>query len=97
MLFVFVIGILLGGAVTYFLINSTLETRYVTLMQDYKIEGVGVLHKGAKLKIDEGMSEGFTRYILFLNLKGGNTKLSIEKGIVPYWLSEIDTLNPTTF
>lgn len=81
----------------YFLVFAKSESKpykYVKLKDDYIIEDVGTLKKGAILRIDEGMSEGFTRYILYLNYKGGNTeiyKTGHPDEIIPYWLQPIDT------
>lgn len=88
----FLMGGLLGAVLLQFYFYFPKKNNYVILQQDYNIEDVGVLKKGTKLKIDKGMSEGFTRYVLYLNFKGGNTQPSIEKGIVPYWLYEIDSI-----
>ena len=63
--------ILLTGI--YFLIKPKKNNNnsYVILKSDYKIEGAGFIEKGTILKIDEGMSEGFTK----------------ENTIIPYWLN----------
>lgn len=96
----FILGLIMGVVVMlvlYFFVfakNENKPFRYVQLKEDYKIENVGTLKKGIVLRTDEGMSEGFTRYILYLNLKGGNTEIyRIEHPdeIIPYWLQPIDT------
>ena len=76
---------------TYFLFNSGIFSNpkaYVILKSDYKIADVGNLKKGTVLRIDEGMAEGFTRFILYLNLKDNDFEKypHQEKGIIPYWL-----------
>lgn len=75
--------------------NKTYE--YVKLKEDYDIDNVGTLKKGTILRIDEPMSEGFTRYILYLNLKGDGTEIyKTDKHkdylIIPYWLQLTDTI-----
>ncbi len=72
------------------------STQYVELLTDYNIDGVGYLRKGTKLRIDKGMPEGLTRYILYLNLKGGETKLLNKKSsIIPYWLKDKSEVQQT--
>jgi len=73
--------------------NDRNENQYVVLKSDYKIEGAGFLQKGTILRTDEGMSEGFTRFILYLNLKGGNYEKypGGKDEIIPYWLNEAVT------
>ena len=67
------------------------DNPYVVLKTDYKIGGAGLINKGTILRVDEGMSEGFTRFILYLNLKGGEYEKHSDNytGIIPYWLHEI--------
>ncbi|KXX69453.1 hypothetical protein AVL50_19065 [Flammeovirga sp. SJP92] len=71
---------------------------YVELQSDYKIANVGLLEKGAKLKIEKGFSEGFSRYSLFLNLHDGEITKMIgqdkKRVEIPYWLIPVqpDTL-----
>ena len=95
----FITALVLAIAV-YFLVGrekSMRDNPYIILNEDYKIEGVGgVIKKGTILKTDEAMSEGFTRFILYLNLKGGNYDLYREgknKVIIPFLLNPLeDTL-----
>jgi hypothetical protein len=63
---------------------------YIILKSNYKIEGAGFLQKGTVLQVDEGMSEGFTRFILYLNMKGGEYEKypNKENVIIPYWLNK---------
>ena len=88
----FIFSVLIGlivSRVLYFKISR--DVKYVELLQNYWIEDIGYLKKGTILKIDEGMSEGFTRYILYLNLKGKETKLYNHNKyyyIIPYWLRD---------
>lgn len=65
------------------------QFKYVQLKEDYKIEDIGNLKRGTILRIDQAMPEGFTRYILYLNLKGDRTeayKSEYSDEIIPYWL-----------
>jgi hypothetical protein len=75
----------------YFLIKpqKNHNNPYVILKSDYKIEGAGYIKKGTILRVDEGMSEGFTRFILYLNLKSGDYESypGKENSIIPYWLN----------
>lgn len=66
------------------------DNEYYRLKNDYVIDGVGLLESGTLLQFDEAMSEGFTRYILYLNISDGE-KLEKYKAkekdiIIPYWL-----------
>lgn len=95
-----VIGFFAGiffSALCFYLFNDKIggeskkDNPYFILQSDYKIEGAGLLQKGTILKFDKGMDEGFNRFILYLNLKGGNIfKVDTlnSNSIVPYWLNE---------
>ena len=88
------VGVLLAFYFLDFAKGESKSFKYVQLKDDYKIEDVGTLKEGAILRIDEGMSEGFTRYMLYLNLKGGNTEIHKTEHpdeIIPYWLQPTDT------
>ncbi len=65
---------------------------YFRLNRDYQIDETGMLRKGTVLKFDKGMDEGFDRFILYLNLKGGDVVKDKTPGDVihPYWLFEIN-------
>ncbi len=86
---------LIGMAFHKFFVNR--NVKYLILKNDSEIRGFGILKKGTKLKIDKGMPEGFTRYILYLN-GGGDIKGTVEESkhdfeINPYWLhAKIDSL-----
>ena len=82
----------------YFYKSKKEEAQYFILKEDYNISIFGKLNKGAKIKFDQEMHEGFSRFILYLNLKNGNVVKSNESNaIIPYWLHEVDTIfTPTT-
>lgn len=86
-----IFGFLLGiFAMTILSKNNSPPIRYVKITQDYFIENVGVIRKGTILKVDKGFSEGFTRYVLFLNISSSE-KFDLHNSdfhdeIVPYWL-----------
>lgn len=89
-----VLGLLILGVYRYKTDNNS-EYVYFKLKNDYCIGNIGYLKSGTLLKVDEGMSEGFTRFILYLNISDGeevekyNTK---EKDmIIPYWLNVKDS------
>lgn len=62
---------------------------------DYYIDDIGSLKTGTLLQLDEAMSEGFTRYILYLNISDGEIlekyKAKEKHMIIPYWLIIKDT------
>lgn len=68
------------------------KPNYVILQSDYSHQELGFLKKGTKLKYDEAMPEGFSRYILYLNISDAD-KLKPEKSnnineIDPYWIEK---------
>lgn len=94
----FLLGFILGLVVIIVLNNNNLnssENEYYKLENDYCIDNIGVLKSGTLLKTDKGMSEGFTRYILYLNISDGEVLEKYptkEKNIImPYWLIPKDS------
>lgn len=87
---IFGLGLILGAGIFLLLGNSTkTTTKYIKLKNDYRVGDAGYLKKGTILKIDEAMPEGFTRYILYVNLKYDdvdNYTTEKENEIIPYWL-----------
>ena len=66
---------------------------YFELSEDVYINEVGNLKKGTILKYDDSYSEGFTRFILYLNAKGIDLKEYKDNNnneIIPYWLEKIE-------
>jgi hypothetical protein len=95
---IFFIGFITGITVCKILISrqgSDKEDSYFKLKHDYCIEDVGHLESGTIIKIDKGMSEGFTRYILYLNISDSQQfdKYETEQKniVIPYWLFEKDS------
>lgn len=93
----YMVGILSGVLICVIYGWTTQNYSYVVLPRDYEVgENGGLLKKGVKLRVDEGFGEGFTRYILYLNIRDSEpieldsevTKYDIK----PYWLQPIDTL-----
>ncbi len=89
-LLVLIIGIILG-----FLMSKEIsfeKPKYVILQNDYFHKELGLLKRGTKLRFDEGMSEGFSRYILYLNISDAdNLKLKTSNyinEIDPYWIEK---------
>ncbi|MCH4895639.1 hypothetical protein E0494_02865 [Marinilabiliaceae bacterium JC040] len=71
------------------------DNDYYRLKNDYYIDDIGSLKTGTLLQLDEVMSEGFTRYILYLNISDGEIlekyKTKEKHMIIPYWLIIKDT------
>jgi len=71
------------------------DNEYFRLKNDYCIDDIGLLKSGTLLQFDEAMSEGFTRYILYLNISDGEMLEKYEAKekdmIIPYWLNIKDT------
>ena len=88
------IGLLIGVIIGFIISKkvSFEKPSYVVLQNDYFHQELGLLKKGTKLKYVEGMSEGFSRYILYINITDAD-KLKLEKSktineIEPYWLEK---------
>lgn len=87
----YLLGIITGIILCVLYSWTTQKINYVTLPKDYIITGdKGVIKKGTKLKVDKGFGEGFTRYILYLNVRDSEPiELDSVQGkneIKPYWL-----------
>lgn len=95
---IFFIGFIVGISTCMlmaFKYTNRKEKVYFKLKKDYCIQNAGYLKAGTIIQIDEGMSEGFDRFILYLNLSSGQ-KLDIYEAehkntVIPYWLTEKDT------
>lgn len=89
-LIVLILGIILGYLISK---KVTFEKpSYAVLQSDYYHEELGLLKKGTKLRYDKGMSEGFSRYILYINISDADN-LKLEKSnrineIEPYWIEK---------
>lgn len=93
----FFCGLSVGGIAIFLLMYYIFlmpNYKYVELKSDYFMENGGVIKQGALLQVDKSFSEGFTRYILYLNLSDVEAvDLHQEQRsdiIIPYWL-QIDT------
>ncbi len=64
----FVAGAILCFCIINYLNFSNNKYDYVVLQKDYKIGNIGYLKSGSILRVDESYPEGFTRYILYLNM-----------------------------
>jgi len=95
---IFILGFVLGLLV-FIVYTNKIGTNtggsYYKLKKDYCIDNVGILKSGTILKVDEGMSEGFTRFILYLNVSDGEDVEKYETKekdmIIPYWLNPKDS------
>ena len=82
----FVMGVTMGIIITiYFNFDNK---GYLMLDKDYTLENGSIIRKRTEIKIDKGMSEGFTRYKLYINIKhtSGEVKLYDKYNyVIPYW------------
>jgi AraC-like DNA-binding protein len=83
-----------GLVLRYFISKKTSfeKPSYVELPTDYFHDELGVIKKGTQLKFDEGFSEGFSRYILYINISDAEN-LMLKKSdnineIIPYWIEK---------
>lgn len=94
-LFGVIIGLLSFALYTY-KTGSHSNNEYYKLNRDYCIDNVGYLKSGTLLQVDKGMSEGFTRYVLYLNLNDGEdvTEYDTQEKdmVIPYWLNYRDSI-----
>ncbi len=83
-----VVGILIGCIIST-KINLS-KPNYIELPANYVHKELGVLKKGTMLKYDKGFSEGFSRYILYINISDADNltqKKSESYGeVIPYWI-----------
>jgi hypothetical protein len=86
----FFVASILATIYSFFLLNDNRNgSTYFILNKDYQLGENGMLKKGTKIKFDKGMDEGFDRFILYLNLKGGDvTKIKEQSQFIPYWLND---------
>ena len=85
----FILGVMIGGFVVFYLniTTNTPNSKYLKTDKDYYLHNGSTIKSGTSLKIDEGMSEGFTRYILYINAKSISGVVVEEKySIIPYWI-----------
>lgn len=86
-------GIIIGISIHYLLPKNN---EYYVLKMDYNIQKAGTIKAGTIIKFDKAFSEGFSRYVLYLNIPDSETldKYKSEENdiIIPYWLREIDTI-----
>jgi len=96
---VLVIGILIGVDIAMYAnhFNGKEQTKYIELNKDFVLHNGSVLKQGTLLRVDECMSEGFTRYQLYVNYKGNNainSKVMLKKDLKsPYWMYLNDSSN----
>ena len=86
------IGILIGVFITYSLLSfgkkNESTTKYLELNRDILLHNNCLIKAGTQLKIDVGMPEGFTTYILYVNAKsmdGTVKEYPYRSYTIPYW------------
>ncbi|WP_080778189.1 hypothetical protein [Chryseobacterium phocaeense] len=87
-----IIGIILGLLLNkfYYYLDRN-EYEYYSLDSDYLGEdNKSVLKKGTVIRYDQAFSEGFTRYVLYINIKNSEAliKSKKEKEIQPFWFEK---------
>jgi hypothetical protein len=81
------------GATMVLLFNryqTSKQTKYLELKEDFILSNGGILKKGTLLKSEKAMNEGFTRYILYINYKSDVAvelkSYKVENLVKPYWM-----------
>ena len=84
-----VFGVILNKCYHYF---DEGQYEYYILDSDYHGENKSILKKGTVISYDQGFSEGFSRYVLYINIKDSEAPKKLKKGeeIHPFWF-EIDS------
>lgn len=97
-LIVFILGVAVGISLSFFWEKEGAffnENSYIKLEDDFCIDNIGFLRKGTLIKFDKAFSEGFSRYILYLNFpsshSGSPYVTEHEHEIIPYWLRQRDS------
>ena len=97
-LLVFALGVAVGVFLSLFWRKGSSvsdKNSYIKLEGDFCIDGVGYLREGTLIKFDREFSEGFSRYILYLNFpssySGSPYSTGREHEIIPYWLNQRDS------
>ena len=87
------IGLLIGAVLMSFIDkydDGEQQTKYIELKEDFTLSNGGILKQGTLLKIDNPASEGYTRYILYVNYKsneGMELKTYNKQNLIkPYWM-----------
>lgn len=66
------------------------SNEYYTLCKDYNIEDVGTIKKGTIIKFDKPFSEGFNRFVIYINISDAEDLIPYKTDknnlIIPYWL-----------
>jgi hypothetical protein len=96
---ILIAGLSIGAVFMSFIkINNEDEqqTKYTELKEDFSLNNGSVLKKGTMLRIDKSASEGYTRYILYINYKsddGVEPRIFKKENLIkPYWLYRSDSL-----
>jgi len=92
------IGLSIGAILMSFIEKyreNAQKTKYIELKEDFSLDNGSILQQGTLLRIDNPASEGYTRYILYVNYKSNAaTEQRIyekENLIKPYWMYRIDS------
>ncbi len=88
---VFILGAVMGVICTFLWYRITTDNySYIKLKEDYCTDNGIRLPSGTLIRFDEAFSEGFTRYVLYVNLPDsyfGDIYLpKHNKQVIPYWL-----------
>lgn len=81
------IGLIFSNVFNFF---DSKNHEYYVLNSDYYGENKSVLKKGTKISYDQAFSEGFSRYILYINIKDSEVPEieKREKNIYPFWFEK---------
>jgi hypothetical protein len=78
----------------YLQIRNNPTISYIILKNDFVLENGSILKKGTILRYNQGFSEGFVRFSMYVNIEGEdiitNTENTTSKVEIPYWAEPTD-------
>jgi hypothetical protein len=86
-------GIIIGILISIFGYIYLHGNKYATLNEDYSLPDGGLLKKGTKLKYNAAFPEGFTQYIMYINMPSWtDNDITFEKekyAVIPHWIEPL--------
>lgn len=92
---IFILGIAVGISLVLFIKNKINKKEYVILNSTYSCSNGSLIKEGTKLCYDSAFSEGFSQYIMYINIEEQDKRLEkVEPppkySIIPYWFEPVE-------